>query len=936
MNIKNIIAVGLVGASLALASPMSNAADMPQTIHEKIEKTPVSSGVVHERIEKFTIGGWYNINVLRIDLRDEYTSLGPLYHQEGLSSRSTVKGLVEQRSAVAGINGDFYNTNPIPTSLGALVDNGRIISSPNHLPTFFTTMDNRAYIDYFNRTMTITNYNTGNVLNIDTVNKLHSEFVTITLLNSDWGTKSIGARFRNDLHEVLVVDGVVMERRTGGEAFDIPKSGDSYVLSSKSSNLLLFSPGDRVQTDIRITPDMDSIKFAIGSGSIVLKDGNVTNTDINIAGNQPRTGLGISRDQNEILMVTVDGRDTYFKGTTQETLGSILRDLGAYNGVNLDGGGSTAMAIRPANKPVAEFVNKPTEQRNVVNGIGAFSTAPKGSMDRLELSVSSDYVFPGSSSTLKLKGFDRSNNLYEIDPASVNWSVTNGVGRIENGRFTGTSPGTGEIVASYDGVTATATIRVLNPPVELRTGFDGISLAPGGTRTIGSIIGLDEMGREETLSSSQVSFRTTGDIGSVQDGVFRAASKPASGVLIISSGNATKAIPVSIGVVQKQVTSFEDNLAIGFSGYPASVKGSVSVTDNAYEGKKAVEIAYDFSQGSGTRAAYLDFKSSSRGLPLEGSPQKLGLSVLGDASGVWLRGTILDSKGNPHVIDFTKSMDFNDWKYLEAQLPGNISYPVSLQRIYVAEVNTEKFPVGRVVIDDLKSFTSLPVDMTSVPASTKIVDPLHKPAQGGGVRVSVYSEPKISGNTLLAKVVSSHRLKGLTEALSASTIGVQVGDMTSAFKGAIRHTSTISGGSAYGKAQAEGVYVINLQATADGIRAANSTQWTQLVSDLENRPEQNIIISISRPVFGPDGFNDKMEADLFHSLLVGQMEKGKNVFVVQSDGRNSASLKDGVRYITLTGARISTPDDFANYSYAEFVINGNTVTYEVKTPYKFD
>ncbi|HZH92883.1 MAG TPA: hypothetical protein VFD79_02165, partial [Tissierellaceae bacterium] len=62
----------------------------------------------------------------------------------------------------------------------------------------------------------------------------------------------------------------------------------------------------------------------------------------------------------------------------------------------------------------------------------------------------------------------------------------------------------------------------------------------------------------------------------------------------------------------------------------------------------------------------------------------------------------------------------------------------------------------------------------------------------------------------------------------------------------------------------------------------------------------------------------------------------KNVFVVQSDGRNSASLKDGVRYITLTGARISTPDDFANYSYAEFVINGNTVTYEVKTPYKFD
>jgi hypothetical protein len=936
MNIRKTLALGLIGASLTLTNPVAIAADMPQTIHEKIETTPVSSGVVHERIEKFTIGGWYNLNVLRVDLEDEHTSLGPLYHQEGLSSRSTVKGLVEQRNAVAGINGDFYNTNPIPTSLGALMEDGRIISSPNNLPTFFTTTDNGAYIDYFTKTMTITNYTTGNVLNIDTVNKLHSEFITITMLNSDWGTKSIGARFRNDLHEVLVVDGVVMERRTGGEAFDIPRSEDSYVLSSKSSNLLLFNPGDRVQTDISMTPDMDSIKFAIGSGSIVLKDGNVTNTDINIAGNQPRTGLGISRDQSEIIMVTVDGRDTYFKGTTQETLGSILRDLGAYNGVNLDGGGSTAMAIRPVNGPVAEFVNKPTEQRNVVNGIGVFSTAPKASMDRLELRVDSDHLFPASSTNLTLRGFDRNSNLYNIDPASVKWSVTNGIGRIENGRFIGTSSGRGEIVATYDGVSATATIQVLNPPVELRTSIDSISLAPGGSISIGSIIGLDEIGREGLLSSSQVSFRTTGDIGSVQDGVFRAASKPASGMLIITSGNANKAIPVSIGVVQKQVTSFEDNLAMGFSGYPSSVKGSISVINEAFEGTKAVEIIYDFSEGSGTRAAYLDFKSSSRGLPLDGSPQKLGINVLGDASGVWLRGTILDSKGNPHVIDFTKSMDFDDWKYLEAQLPGNLSYPVSLQRIYVAEVNTEKFPVGRIVVDDLISFTTLPLDMSSVPESTRIVDPLHKPAQGGGVKVSVYSEPKISGNTLLAKVVSSHRLKGLTEALSASNIGVQIGDMTSAFRGAITHTSTISGGSAYGKAQADGVYVINLQATADGIRAANSTQWTQLIRDLDQRPEPNIIISISRPVFGTDGFNDKMEAELFHSLLVDQMENGKNVFVVQSDGKNSATLKDGVRYITLTGARISTPDDFVDYSYAEFVVNGSTISYEVKTPYNFD
>ncbi|WP_422485122.1 phosphodiester glycosidase family protein [Gudongella sp. DL1XJH-153] len=935
MKIKNIIALGLITISVTLSNPAADATAMPTTIHEKIQTTPVSSGVVHERIERFTLGGWYNINVLRIDLNDQYTSLGSLYHRDGLSSRTTVRGLVEQRNAVAGINGDFYNANPIPSSLGVLVDNGRVLSSPNNLPTFFTTRDNTAYIDYFNKNMTITNYNTGNVLNIDTVNKLHAEFITITLLNSDWGTKSIGARFRNDLHEVLVVDGMVMERRTGGDAFDIPVSDNSYVLSSKSSNLLLFNPGDKVQTDINISPDMESIRFAIGSGSIVLRDGQVTNTDLNISGNQPRTGLGISRDQKEVIMVTVDGRDTYFKGTTQETLGNLMMELGAYNGVNLDGGGSTAMAIKPINQAVAEFVNKPTEQRNVVNGIGVFSTAPKGDIERMVLAVNSEYVFSGSTTNLKIQGYDKNNNLYTIDPATAQWSVSNGIGKVDGSTFKGVSPGNGEINVTYYGVNATASIRVLNPPVEIRTDLESISLSPGGTRTIGSIIGVDEIGREGKLEMSQVSFRTIGDVGTVKDGVFLASSRPASGALIVSSGNASKAIPVSVGIVQTPITSFEEKMDIGFSGYPADVKGSVQVTDESFDGEKAIEIIYDFSQGTNTRAAYLDFKSTSKGLLLQGSPQKLGLTVLGDSSGVWLRGTVIDSRGNSYIIDFTKSMDFNDWRYLEAQLPGNISYPISLQRIYVAEVNAEKFPTGRIVIDDLKSFSTLPVDMSSVPTSTRVQDPLHLPAESSGVKVSIYSEPKISGNTLLAKVVSSHRLKGLTESLSASSIGVQVGNMTSEFKSAISHTSTINGGSTYGKAQAEGVYVINLQAHADGIRAANGNQWVQLVSDLQNRSEPNIIISVSRPVFGPNGFNDKMEADLFHELMVEQMENGKNIFVVQSDGENSYTLKDGVRYLTLTGASISTPDDFSNYSYAEFIVNGNNITYQVKTPYNF-
>lgn len=684
MKTKNIIAFGLISISLAFVNPVVEAKQMPVTIHDKIEITNLSSGVVHESIQKFTVGGWYNINVLRVDLNDQYTSLGPLYHLDGLSSRTNVKNLVEQRNAVAGINADFYNTNPIPTSLGALVENGKILSSPNNLPTFFTTADNSAYIDYFTRDMKITNFNTGNILRIDTINKLHSEFVTITMLDSNWGAKSIGNRFGKDIHEVLIIDGYVVDRRTGGEAFNIPKSNNSFVLTSKSSNLLLFNPGERVYVELDVTPNMDSIKFAIGSGSTVLKDGQVTNTDVNIAGNQPRTGLGIARDQKEVIMVTVDGRDTYFKGTTQETLGSLLKDLGAYNAVNFDGGGSTAMAIKPVGSTEAEFVNKPTEQRNVVNGVGVFSTAPQGEIDNLSLSTNSEHLFSGNSTSLNLKGFDANKNFHSIDPKSVNWSVTNGIGNVQAGTFFANSPGTGEIIASYNGVTTKLPITVLNPPVEIQN------------------------------------------------------------------------------------------------------------------------------------------------------------------------------------------------------------------------------------------------------------DPLHGPSQSEGLKIAVYSEPKIVGNTLMAKVVASHRLKGLTESLSTAKIGIQVGNMTSEFKNAVNHTTTLNGGSAYGKAEAQGVYVINLQANANGIRAANSNQWIDLVSDFENRSEKNLIISISRPVFGPNGFTDKMEAELFHELLTKQVAKGKNIFVVQSDGENNCTLKDGVRYITLTGATVSTPEEFSRYSYVEFTMNDENTSYEVRTPYSFN
>ncbi|MAP92752.1 hypothetical protein CMK15_14515, partial [Candidatus Poribacteria bacterium] len=44
------------------------------------------------------------------------------------------------------------------------------------------------------------------------------------------------------------------------------------------------------------------------------------------------------------LFLTIDGRQNNSYGATVSDVGSILKMFGAYNGINMDGGGSTTMA----------------------------------------------------------------------------------------------------------------------------------------------------------------------------------------------------------------------------------------------------------------------------------------------------------------------------------------------------------------------------------------------------------------------------------------------------------------------------------------------------------------------------------------------------------------------------------------------------------------
>jgi exopolysaccharide biosynthesis protein len=88
----------------------------------------------------------------------------------------------------------------------------------------------------------------------------------------------------------------------------------------------------------------------------------------------PRTALGLSRDKRHLYMMVIDGRQPGWSdgATLRETADWLLR-FGAWEGLNLDGGGSSAMAW--SSNGVAVLLNRPSSGVQRVNGnhIGVFA-----------------------------------------------------------------------------------------------------------------------------------------------------------------------------------------------------------------------------------------------------------------------------------------------------------------------------------------------------------------------------------------------------------------------------------------------------------------------------------------------------------------------------------------------------------------------------------
>jgi hypothetical protein len=95
-------------------------------------------------------------------------------------------------------------------------------------------------------------------------------------------------------------------------------------------------------------PDQPEILHAVGGFHCILREGELTERAIQKQDTPryARSAAGLSTDSRTLYLLAIDGGQLGKPGATEAETARILKQLGANDALNLDGGGSTALALR--------------------------------------------------------------------------------------------------------------------------------------------------------------------------------------------------------------------------------------------------------------------------------------------------------------------------------------------------------------------------------------------------------------------------------------------------------------------------------------------------------------------------------------------------------------------------------------------------------------
>jgi len=138
-------------------------------------------------------------------------------------------------------------------------------------------------------------------------------------------------------------------------------AGEPVSQPAGTPSLVVTKSGELAIEQLARDADLSGIDVAVSGFGLCLRDGAALRGGPDL---HPRTGFGLSKDRRFLFLMTIDGRQPESAGATTEELGSLLSKVGAADGINMDGGGSTTLARWNQETGTVELLNRPVGDGN--------------------------------------------------------------------------------------------------------------------------------------------------------------------------------------------------------------------------------------------------------------------------------------------------------------------------------------------------------------------------------------------------------------------------------------------------------------------------------------------------------------------------------------------------------------------------------------------
>ncbi|MEP6590124.1 MAG: phosphodiester glycosidase family protein [Gemmatimonadota bacterium] len=360
------------------------ASAVPTLVAQQFDTTvthQVVPGVVHERLV-LNAAPW-NINVVRVDLRTAGITLRVVHARDAFAGRETLASLASRHDqgdidVVAAINADFFQLSDGEATNNMVVAGEwwRAVHVWNGAPPvrsqFALTAGGRMAIDRlaWSGRLSTRRYPW---LALDGVN-LRPTADAVVLFTPRFGASTPrDSASRIMLERTLVPLGALgdtlrfrlADSLHGGGGTPL---GPNFVIAggaNSAGRLAALGPiGSELRYSMSTAPDRGAIRELVGGLPRLVIHGRgladtalaeAEGTNASLRQRHPRSALGFSRDSSTLILVTVDGRQPSSAGMDLAELSGLMLRLGAWEALNLDGGGSTTLLVAGA------VVNRPSD-----------------------------------------------------------------------------------------------------------------------------------------------------------------------------------------------------------------------------------------------------------------------------------------------------------------------------------------------------------------------------------------------------------------------------------------------------------------------------------------------------------------------------------------------------------------------------------------------